>query len=211
MASDASSIAMTLLDNARAGSTSSLGRLMTLYGAYLKVIVAAQLDQRLRSRVSASDVVQETFYEAHRDFGAFRGQSPDEFLAWMRRILVNNLMRAVERHFTAAKRDVRREVSLERMQSRVDQSANRFAALAGSQGESPSAGMQRRENQVALALALADLPDDYRTVIQLRNLEGLSFAAVASRMARTNGAVRMLWLRAIKEIRAALDQQEDSP
>ena len=75
---------------------------------------AAQLDDRLRARVSSSDVVQETFYEAHRDFPAFRGATPEEFLGWLRRILLNNLLRAVEQHVTAAKRDVRREVSIAR-------------------------------------------------------------------------------------------------
>lgn len=179
-----------------------------MYNAYLKVIVAAQLDQRLRTRVSASDIVQETFFEAHRDFDAFRGHTPDEFLGWMRKILVNNLMRAVERHVTTAKRDVRREVSLDRMQTRVDQSASRFSSLVAGKNESPSTEAQRQESQASLATALARLPEDYRTVIQLRNLEGLPFTEVACRMDRTSGAVRMLWLRAIKQVRTELDEQE---
>lgn len=208
MAISDSSLAASLLANARAGSNSSLGRLMTLYGAYLKVVVSAQLNQRLRTRVSASDVVQETFFEAHRDFSAFRGQTPEEFLGWMRRILVNNLMRAVEQHVTAAKRDVRREVSLDRMTSSVDQSAYRFSALAVSTMESPSADLQRQENQSTLALALTSLSEDYREVIQLRNLEGLPFDEVARRMDRTSGAARMLWVRALKELRAAMNGVE---
>lgn len=50
-----------------------------------------------------------------------------------------------------------------------------------------------------------DLPDDYRTVIMNRNLEDLSHEEVAERMNRTPGAVRMLWLRALAELRAKID------
>lgn len=199
--------AAVLLDHARGGSNAALGRLMGLYGSYLKLLVASQLGDRLRRRVSESDVVQETFFEAHRDFAAFRGQTPEEFLAWMRRILVNNLMRVVEQHLATAKRDVRREVSLECMQRGVEQSTSRFAALAALGQDSPSADLQRQEATATLAQALATLPTDYRRVIQLRHLEGLPFEDVAERMDRSCGAVRMLWLRAIKQLRSALDLQ----
>ncbi|MEN1678959.1 MAG: sigma-70 family RNA polymerase sigma factor [Planctomycetota bacterium] len=203
---DSSSTAVTLLDRAQAGSTSSLGRLMSLYANYLKLVVASQLDGRLRTRVSASDVVQETFYEAHRDFAAFRGQSPEEFLGWMRRILVNNLLRAVEQHVTAAKRDVRREVSLDRMRRNVEESTSRFTAIAAINQETPSVSLERRENEAALAEALGKLPADYREVIRLRHVEGLPFADIATQMGRRSGAVRMLWLRALRQLKIALSE-----
>ncbi len=205
--SQSSSNAAALLDRAQQGSMSSLGHLMGLYASYLKLVVSAQLDGRLRTRVSASDVVQETFYEAHRDFSGFRGESPEEFLAWMRKILVNNLLRAVEQHVLTAKRDVRREVSLERMQGGVDRSAMRFASLASSKEESPSTDLQRQERESVLAEVLTELPADYRKLIRLRHLEGLSFAEVAIRMNRSSGAVRMLWLRALKQLREKFDER----
>ncbi len=208
MSSSSSNLASSLLGRARRGSTSSLGQLMTLYSTYLKAVVSAQLDQRLKTRVSASDVVQETFFEAHRDFPTFRGQSPEEFLGWMRKILVNNLMRVVERHVTAAKRDVRREVSLEQVSRGIERSADRLSSLAVSMEASPSTDMQRRESQSELALALAALPADYRAVVQLRHLEGLPFDEVARRMDRSSGAVRMLWLRAINQLREAINDAE---
>ncbi|TWT90123.1 ECF RNA polymerase sigma-E factor [Pseudobythopirellula maris] len=176
---------------------------MGLYSQYLKLVVSSQLDDKLRKRVSASDVVQETFYEAHRDFAAFRGESPEELLGWMRRILVNNLLRAVEQNVYAAKRDVRREVSLDHVRRGVERSTIRFSALAAGREASPSTDMQRQESEAALAASLAELPDDYQEVIRLRHLEGLPFAEVAERMDRTSGAVRMLWLRAIKQLRDA--------
>ena len=112
MTSELQSASDDLLHQAKAGSGESLGRLLQLYANYLKLVVLAQLEQNLKARVSPSDVVQETFFEAHRDFVQFRGSTTPEFLAWLRRILVNNLSRVVEQHLLAEKRTVRREVSL---------------------------------------------------------------------------------------------------
>lgn len=200
--SSPSQLPALLLDRALAGSKSSLGRLMGLYSAYLKYVASSRMDDRLRRRVSASDVVQESFYEAHRDFSRFRGDSPEQFVGWMRRILVNNLMRVVERNLVAAKRDVRREVSLDRLRRGVEQSSWRFSALLASDEETPSTDLRRQETQTAMAAVLAKLPEDYRRVIRLRNIEGLSFADVAEQMDRTSGAARMLWLRALEQLRA---------
>lgn len=181
---------------------------MGLYTGYLKMVVSAQLDDKLRKRVSASDVVQETFYEAHRDFPDFRGKSPEEFLGWMRRILINNLLRAVERHVQTAKRDVRREVSLDHVRRGVEQSTWQCAALLPGREASPSTDLRRAESESILAEVLASLPADYREVIRLRNLEGLPFAEVATRMNRSSGAVRMLWLRSLKALRDEFDARD---
>lgn len=194
-----------LLHQARTGSGESLGRLLQLYTNYLKLLVLAQMQRNLRVRVSPSDVVQETFFEAHRDFGQFRGQTSGEFVAWLRRILVNNLCRVVEQHVMAEKRDVRREVSLERLATSLEQSTARLEAVLPDPGSSPSAGFHRRELELALADQLAELPTDYRDVIVLRHIEALPFDEVGRRMERSSGAVRMLWLRAIKMLRERLD------
>lgn len=197
-----------LFASAKQGSTSCLGRLLTLYSNYLKLLIAAQLDDRLRVRVSPSDIVQETFFEAHRDFHQFRGQSTGEFVAWLRKILVNNLLHVVEQHLMAEKRDVRREISLEQIGKRLEQSTARLESLLAEPGDSPSSHAQRNEQEVLLADALAELPGDYREVIMLRHIEGLPFEDVARRMDRTSGAVRMLWLRALERLRKTFPERE---
>lgn len=190
-----------LLTAAQAGSPESLGRLLELYANYLKLLVLSQMDRNLRARVSASDVVQETFFEAHRDFSQFRGASTAEFVGWLRRILVHNVARVVEQHILAEKRDVRREASLERLAAAMEQSTARLDAVLPDAGSSPSMAAQRRELEIVVADAMAELAPDYREVIVLRNLEGLPFEQIGRRMERTSGAVRMLWLRAIKALR----------
>jgi len=175
--------------------------LLHVYRNYLKLLVITQLERKLQQRVSASDVVQETFLEANRDFPQFRGKSSGEFCAWLRRILVNNLHRVVEKHVLAAKRDVRREVSLENLATSLEQSTARLEAMLPDPGTSPSGNAQRHEMEVVLADRLAELPPDYRDAIVMRHIEGLAFEAIGDRLDRSAGAARMLWLRAIQALR----------
>jgi RNA polymerase sigma-70 factor (ECF subfamily) len=193
-----------LLSAARGGEREALGVLLEVYRNYLRLLARAQIDLHLQAKMNPSDIVQETFLEAFRDFGQFCGRTEAEFVAWLRQILVNNLARLVERHVLTKKRDVRREVSFERMAASVEQSSARLERTLAAATSSPSEGAQRHEHAAMLADQLALLPEHYREVLVLRHLENLSFDAVAERMQRSPGATRMLWLRAIDELRKLL-------
>jgi RNA polymerase sigma-70 factor (ECF subfamily) len=197
-----------LISGARQGDKSSIGVLLQQYRNYLMVLASTQLENRLQPRVSPSDVVQETMLRAHKNFGQFRGTTEAELLAWLRQILVNNLAKFVEQHVLAARRDVRREVSIERLGAALEQSTVQLAALLPADSKSPSMAVQQREEAVQLADRLAQLPTDYREVLVLRNLQGLPFEEVAQRMERSVGATRMLWLRAIEKLRTVYGREE---
>ena len=175
--------------------------MLHVYRNYLRLLALSQLDRKVQSRVSPSDVVQETFLEANRDFADFRGASTKEFFSWLRQILVHNLHRVFAQHVMAGKRDVRREVSLEALASSLEQSTARLESLLPDPGTSPSGRIQQFEMEVMLADKLAELPPDYREVIVLRHIEALPFEQLAQRMDRSAGAARMLWLRAIRSLR----------
>jgi RNA polymerase sigma-70 factor (ECF subfamily) len=200
----------SLIRRARRGSKSGLGSLLEQYRNYLAVLAATQIDRRLQPRVSPSDVVQETMLRAHRHFAQFRGTTEQELLAWLRQILVNNLAKFVEQHLLAARRDVRREVSIERLGTALEKSTIQLAALVPAGGKTPSMAVQQREEAVVLADRLAQLPGDYREVLVLRNLQGLPFEQIARRIDRSVGATRMLWLRAIEKLRAVYRKEEHS-
>lgn len=190
-----------LLDEARQGQREPLGQLLQSYRNYLTILATTQLDRRLRRRMNASDLVQETMLAAHRDFGKFRGSTEREFLAWLRQILIHCLHHAVETHVKAQRRDVRCEISIDQVGLSLDRSAANFAQVLADPGPSPSTPARQRERAVALADQLAKLRPEYRDVIVLRNLQGLSFDEIAQRMDRKTGAVRMLWLRAIEKFK----------
>jgi RNA polymerase sigma-70 factor (ECF subfamily) len=191
----------TLLEQARRRESQPLGELLQLYRNYLTILATTQLDARLRRRMSPSDIVQETLLAAHRDFGQFRGVCERELLMWLRQILIHSLHRAYDMHLRARCRDVRGEISIEEISQALDRSVVKFAQALADPGPSPSAPAQERERSVRMADQLAKLKRDYRDVIVLRNLQGLSFEEVAERMQRKIGTVRMLWIRAIDKLR----------
>ena len=192
---------VALISRARRGSGDSLGRLLQMYRNYLMVLAGTQIERRLQPRMSPSDIVQETMLRAHANFAQFRGASEPELIGWLRQILVNNLAKFVEQHVLAARRDVRREVSIERLGQALEQSTIQLAALLPAGSRSPSAAAQQREEAVLLADRLAMLAPDYREVLMLRNLQGLPFEAIAEQMDRSVSATRMLWLRAIDKLK----------
>ncbi len=118
----------------------------------------------------------------HQDFADFRGTSQGELLCWLRTILILTLHRSFDKHLKVEKREVRREVSLESLNHRLEESACNLVGILPAGGPSPSAPMQARERAVALAGQLSKLKPQYREVIVLRVLQGLSFDEIAERM-----------------------------
>ncbi len=206
--SDSETPVLDKLDLARDGDTDSLGELLQLYRNYLTVLATTQLDRRLRRRMSPSDLVQEAMLAAHRDFRTFRGGSEGELLAWLRQILVNCLRDAIDTHVNAQKRDLRRDVSIDQVSQALDNSAANFATFLADRGPSPSEPMRRQEKSVALANQLSKLRPEYRDVIVLRNLQGLSFNEIAERLDRKPGTVRMLWLRAMDKFKETYEDTD---
>src|SRR5262245_49915002 len=94
---------------AQNGSGDALGELLQACRHYLLLVAEQNLDSDLRDKVAASDLVQDTCLEALRDFGRqFRGDTEEELLAWLKRILLNNLANQVRRYRGTEMRDVRR-------------------------------------------------------------------------------------------------------
>jgi RNA polymerase sigma-70 factor (ECF subfamily) len=185
-----------LLDRARAGDSEALGRLLEQYRNYLRFLARSLLGSALKVQLDPSDLVQETFLEAHRDFAHFAGGNEGELTAWLRRMLVRNLVDQA-RHHEALARDLQRRESLEDL---LERSSTTLHEALASPAVSPSRRVEEHEQAVLLADALEALPADYREVIQLRNFEHLPFEEVGARMGRTSGAARMLWTRALERL-----------
>ncbi len=191
-----------LISRARAGDRSALGSLLEQYRNYLSLLARSQLGATLQALMHPSDLVQETFLEAQRDFRNFKGSSEGEILTWLRRILARNLADQVKRN-QAARRDSRRMESLEALLERSGQAMHEVLAAGIT---SPSEQASRREQAVLLADALSSLPADYREVIVLRHIDRLKFEEIAARMGRSPGAVRKLWTRALIRLRSLLEE-----
>jgi RNA polymerase sigma-70 factor (ECF subfamily) len=195
------SFSSLLSEALRQGNAAAAGALLLPYRPWLTLLCRLQLDSRFQGKFDGSDVVQQTLLEACRDLPKFRGQTEAQLLAWLRQVLAHVMAHEIRRYAGAEKRDVAREVSLEQS---LTQSSRRLGDLLAASGTSPSQHAVRREQEVLLADVLAQLPEDYREVILLRNLQGLSHEEVAHRMGRGVGAVRMLWVRALERVRKEL-------
>jgi len=186
-----------LLERARQGRAEDRDRLFQACRPYLGMVAQTQMEHWLQAKVDASDLVQETMLEAYRDFERFSGETEGEWLAWLKRILAHNLADYIRRFRGTAKRQVGREVSLG---TPGDDSAERRAPEPAARIDTPSRELMRKDVQIRMAAALAQLPADYQQVIRLRNLEKLPFDQVAEEMGRSRPAVQMLWMRALRKL-----------
>src|SRR5262245_25839580 len=201
---DTSLPAEALLVAFRRGDERAGDELLRRFEPWLKLLARVQLESRFQAKFDASDVVQQTMLEAVRAFPQFRGTSEAEFTAWLRQILAHALAHEIRRYAGTQKRDLRRERSLD---EDLTQGSQRLGDMLAATGTSPSQKVAQRERDVLLAQLLHRLPDDYREVLILRNLEGLSHEEVARRMGRQPGAVRMLWVRALARLREEVEHE----
>jgi RNA polymerase sigma-70 factor (ECF subfamily) len=189
-----------LLHAARGGSSEELDLLLEHYRNYLAILARTFIGRTLQAKADPSDLVQETLIEARRDFEQFRGTTEGEFVAWLRKVMVNNGAKFVRHYKRVQARDVRREQQIE---DELDRSTQVMAGLV-SRGSSPSRVAIRGEAAVALANALAGLPDHYREVIVLFHLEGRPIKEVALKMDRTEDSIKKLLARAMMRLQSAL-------
>ncbi len=180
---------------AQGGSREALGQVLQTFRAYLLLVADRELDAELRVKGGASDLVQETFLEAQRDFAQFHGSSEEELRAWLRRLLLNNVANFTRNYRQRGKRDIGRELPLEAGGSSHERGAGLAADIP-----SPSGQAEVQEQTQALARAMERLPPDYRRVLALRHEEQLTFEEIGRQMERTANAARMLWLRAVERL-----------
>lgn len=192
-----------MMQQVRAGSNAVLGPLLDRYRDYLRLLARVEIGRRLQGKLDASDLVQETFLEAHRHFARFQGVSEAQLLAWLRQIMAAKTANLLRHYLGTQGRDVRLERELA---DHFDNSSRALGEKLIAPVSSPSQQAVRREQAVLLANALERLPDDYRDVIVLRHLEGCTFPEVARRLGRSVDSVQKLWLRALARLRRAFGE-----
>jgi RNA polymerase sigma-70 factor, ECF subfamily len=178
--------------------------LLQPYHGYLWALAYAQLDRRLRGKLDASDIVQQTLLRAHVSLPELRDKSPVVLCAWLRQILATELADAV-RHFRRDKRNITRERSLA---ADIDQSAVSLENWLVASQTSPSRAAARNEELVHLTDALLQLPEDQREAVILRHLRDRPLQQIAEETGHTTASVAGLLRRGLARLREILERTE---
>jgi len=174
------------------------------YREYLHLLARLQLNARLQSKLDSSDLVQQTLLQAHQNINQFRGESEVELAAWLRVILAHTVSNELCK-FRQAKRDVVLERSLE---AAVEESSSRLEVWLAADQSSPSDQAIRHEQLLRLAAALAQLPQEQRSAVELHHLNGASVSAIAEEWGRTRPAVAGLIRRGLDRLRELMRESK---
>lgn len=186
------------LARAKQGDEHALGELLLTVESYLKLLAKLQIGRHLQVKLDASDVVQETFLEAHRAITRFDGDTRDQFIAWLRTILASRLSNNVRRYLGTQARDVRLE---QQIQNDLDQSAMSLGGMFVDPGDSPSQLVSQEEQSRLVVECLSKLSPDYQNVLVLRHLEGKTFSEIATLLNRSVDSVEKLWVRGLSKLK----------
>lgn len=191
---------LQLVQQAAAGDAASMECLLLRYDSHLLRFVDRRLPQEMRRWVEPRDIIQDVHFEVFRGLGEFRATDIHGALQWLLRIARSRMVDTV-RMYHAAKRDSRT------MRQTTRASDRPITALLQEllvYERTPSRSAVAHELLRALQQSLERLPADYRQALHLRYMEGLSVEEAASRMSRTEGAVRMLCSRGLTQLRTDL-------
>jgi RNA polymerase sigma-70 factor (ECF subfamily) len=177
-----------LVDQARDGDHRAFEELCRGHRERLLALIRSRLGPAARQGADPEDVLQAALVRALHSLQRFEWRGDDSFLRWLESIAIHVTLDAV-RH------QGRRTVL------RIDRDPTGDVA-------SPSKGLRRRERLDRLELSMKALSPDYRTVLRLARMDGLSIKEIAKQMGRSESAVHNLLLRATKQLRQSFGDTE---
>ena len=190
-----------LVTLAKDGDKAALDRLYRVYGERVRWMVRFRMGRTLRSKLESMDLVQDVLVRAFQGLGDFTYTSDGDLVRWLSTITQNVLRDHLDR-LHAAKRDVRREVPRHRRGSATGGGLDGIPE--GLDATTPSAIVSKREDLARLERAIDQLKREYRDVIILTKIEGLSYKEIGERLGKSPDAVRMLVPSAMAELTTTL-------
>lgn len=193
-----------LVQRAAAGDMEAFEPLLAHYLPQLRAFVRLRAGAVVRAHESCSDLVQSVCREVFEHAERFRHPSEDAFKRWLFATTLRKILKR-QRYYLAGKRDVGR---VEALGSSENAGEERELLECYRRFSSPSHRLQVREELERVEAAFERLPDDYREVITLAHVAGLSRKEIAEEMGKTEGAVRVLLHRAVARVTVLLGASE---
>ena len=193
-----------LLVRAKDGDRSALNLLCSTYAERVRRIARLRMGAELRSQLESMDIVQDALCAAAKDVHSFTYRREGDFLRWLVELVENRIRDHADR-IHAQKRDVRRQVSLDPVETR---SGNKCQMPGGLPlvTTTPSVILAHTEELDRLERAMDQLKGEYRQVILLAKIEGLSYQKIGQRITRSPDAVGMLLSRAMVALAKAFER-----
>jgi RNA polymerase sigma-70 factor (ECF subfamily) len=190
-----------LLQQAHQGNAQALDHVLAAHRDYLRRLIDLHLDARLRGRIDASDVVQETFLEAVRRLPDYMARQPMPFQLWLRQTACQRLIDLRRQHLGAECRTVERERPLPASSS--------LLLVQGVLGlrQAPQRLLEEQELVGGVRQALAELAEEDSEIILLRNFEDLSNQEAAQVLGIEPAAASKRYGRALLRLRQRLVDQ----
>lgn len=182
---------------AKEGDESALERLYRVYSERIRWMVRFRMGKELRRKLDSMDVVQDALIHALGGIADFTYENEGDFVRWLSKIAENALRDNLDK-LHAAKRDIRKELPLGSHHSTTGSGLSRIPG--GLDATTPSVIVSKREDLSKLEKAIDELKPDYRDVIILSKLEGLSYKEIGKRLRKSPDAVRMLLPSAMAEL-----------
>ncbi len=189
-----------LIEEALKGNQDAIGQLFDKHRPYLKILTQRAVDGRLQARIDDSDLVQQTYLSAIKNFEKFDGKEEAQFIAWLRKIHERNIQDTIRRHLGSDKRSIKHE--------RDAEAGGNEGGLFHLETLSPSQRVMQAEEAVRLAEVMGSIPEDQREAVRLRHLEGWSLAELEKHFDRSETAVASLIKRGLENIRKRLKSEE---
>ncbi|MCA9215698.1 MAG: sigma-70 family RNA polymerase sigma factor [Planctomycetales bacterium] len=189
---------LDLIDRAQAGDRDAFDLLFQRYSDELYRFVNLRLDARIRSRVAASDIVQDTQLEAFRRFVDYCQRKPMPFRVWLRKNAYERLLNVRRDHVQTAKRAIGREQPL------LDESSVLLAGKMSDSMTSPSERVSKLEYREAIAIKIQSMSEDDRNVLLMRHVEGMSHQDIANVLGIEHATSRKRYARALVKLEMLL-------
>lgn len=195
---DQATSSFDLIERIKSGDREALSLLFNRYRRRLAVLAHYRLGPQLRGLVEVDDVLQETLLKAFVQFDRFTYRSPGSFLRWLAQILDHVIVDAARFHG----RQKRMATELTPMRSETNP-----GGIEPVDSKTPSRLLAQDEALQSLLRELDELPDDYREVILLIKVQGLSTQEAAEKMGKSREAIALLLHRAVKRFRRTREQK----
>ena len=179
---------------AKEGDNSALDQLCNAYGERVRRIVRLRMGKELRPKLDSMDLVQDALVSALEGIGGFTYSNEGDFLRWLSKIAENTLRDNLDKLYTD-KRNIQKEVRPDSF--RRTTGTGSFGTAGPIDATTPSVIMSRKEDLDKLEKAIDKLKPEYRQVVLLTKIEGLSYKEIGRKLGKSADAVGMLLSRAM--------------